>query len=118
MHPNHICPVCGEPTIGSCRCPRSDSECKNGHKWHTCIKHHTKVLGHSDHSIPGTGCTCLTSSLQVLKTNNKLTVAEQAILELLDGQSVQDIVGGTGMSVERAQEIKDLYYEILKKSEA
>ena len=33
-----FCPVCGSLYIIRCRCPRADSECNNGHKWHICVK--------------------------------------------------------------------------------
>jgi len=55
---NNLCPVCNQKSICSCRCMRSDSTCKNGHSWHTCIKHHVIVLGESDHSIDSFACTC------------------------------------------------------------
>ena len=53
------CPVCGEQAVTSCRCPRLDCFCKNGHSWHTCVKHQKIVLGESDHSRPTFECTCL-----------------------------------------------------------
>ena len=51
------CPICGQEAHIRCKCRRSDSTCKNGHKWHLCIEHKVPVLGHSDHSIPNQ-CTC------------------------------------------------------------
>ena len=33
--PENLCPVCGEKPVTTCRCWRSHSVCKNGHKWHT-----------------------------------------------------------------------------------
>jgi hypothetical protein len=55
-----ICPECGERAKMSCRCPRLDCECPNGHEWHTCVEHKVKVVGPSNHSEPkGMGwCTC------------------------------------------------------------
>jgi hypothetical protein len=53
------CPICEEEAIRTCRCFRSDSECKNGHKWHNCVVHHVKVPAHSDHSLPIEECTCI-----------------------------------------------------------
>lgn len=52
------CPVCGEEAIESCRCPKLDSVCKNGHEWHTCLKHQKIVIGSSDHSRPTFECSC------------------------------------------------------------
>lgn len=53
-----VCPQCGEKAVISCRCPRCDSSCKNGHSWHTCVKHGKKVMGQSDHSTNTFTCTC------------------------------------------------------------
>lgn len=52
------CPICNELAFSICKCFRHDSECKNGHTWHTCTIHKVKVLGKSDHSIPTMTCTC------------------------------------------------------------
>lgn len=52
------CPECGEKPEWGCRCPRHDSGCKNGHRWHTCTIHHVKVRGESDHSTDTFTCTC------------------------------------------------------------
>ena len=60
IHPEaKNCPICGEPSIDRCRCPRADSECKNGHKWHWCIVHLKIVIGHFDHSLSINICTCV-----------------------------------------------------------
>lgn len=53
------CPVCDSPSEGSCRCPRSDSSCANGHEWHLCFPCHKIVLSGSDHKLDITACTCL-----------------------------------------------------------
>lgn len=50
------CPVCGAEAYQMCRCFRRDSECKNGHEWHTCTVHHVKVSGASDHAVGGCSC--------------------------------------------------------------
>jgi hypothetical protein len=52
------CPICGEEKVASCRCPRCDSACKNGHSWHTCVVHGVTVIGKSDHALPTWTCTC------------------------------------------------------------
>jgi hypothetical protein len=52
------CPICGEEAVSRCKCFRSDSVCKNGHKWHKCSIHKNVVIGFSDHSLPITKCTC------------------------------------------------------------
>ena len=53
-----LCPVCGEKYVRRCKCPRSDSECSNGHSWHRCVKHGRIVMGRSDHGLPADACTC------------------------------------------------------------
>ena len=52
------CPICDSEVVGSCRCPRSDSECENGHSFHICVKHQVYVRGQSDHSTDTFSCTC------------------------------------------------------------
>lgn len=52
------CPVCGEKFIVTCRCPKRDSKCKNGHEWHICLAHNRIVVGPSDHSRPTDECSC------------------------------------------------------------
>ena len=52
------CPKCEKPAVQSCRCPRRDSECENGHQWHTCTVHKVIVEGGSDHSKDTFSCTC------------------------------------------------------------
>ena len=52
------CPVCNEKVECACTCIRADSECKNGHQWHTCTVHKVKVLGFSDHTLSTKICTC------------------------------------------------------------
>lgn len=52
------CPICEEPAQSSCRCFRSDSVCRNGHEWHTCLVHQKVSLGHAPHDIPSDVCTC------------------------------------------------------------
>lgn len=54
----NLCPVCSEPAVSNCRCPRRDSTCKNQHSWHTCTIHKCTVIGKSDHSKPINICTC------------------------------------------------------------
>lgn len=53
-----LCPTCGEKRTTTCRCPRSDSKCPNGHQWHLCTIHKKVVLGGSDHSTDTFTCTC------------------------------------------------------------
>jgi hypothetical protein len=57
------CPVCGEPPKGSCRCPRSDSQCVNGHNWALCFAHdQLKVVtlkpGADTHKVELGTCIC------------------------------------------------------------
>lgn len=53
----NLCPICKEPAVRTCKCPRLDSCCKNNHEWHFCPVHHDKVnLGESDHAK--SDCTC------------------------------------------------------------
>lgn len=53
-----FCPICNERAVLSCKCPRADSKCKNGHEWHICTVHGKVVLGRSDHSLATFTCTC------------------------------------------------------------
>jgi len=53
------CAVCGDTQEYGCKCPRSDRSCKNGHSWHTCVKHKKRVNGESDHTLDMSMCTCL-----------------------------------------------------------
>lgn len=55
----NLCPTCNEESTLTCRCPRRDSCCKNGHTWHTCTVHHVLVIGGSDHGTNTFSCTCL-----------------------------------------------------------
>ena len=73
------CPMCGKPSIITCRCFRADSICKNGHTWHICVKHHKIVLGHSNHSRPVTKCTCLDLNgvSTYLRENDNKQLAEE-----------------------------------------
>jgi len=52
------CPVCHEPAVVTCRCPLSDSKCKNGHEWHWCPVHRVVVMGASDHTGDTFRCRC------------------------------------------------------------
>ena len=52
------CPVCGEPSVSSCRCPCGEKRCKNGHTWHRCTIHDVCVIGAADHSKDTYRCTC------------------------------------------------------------
>lgn len=58
-----ICPICEEPATHWCRCPRSNTKCKNGHTWHYCTAHTPPkiVIGEHDHSKPlkFSTCTCV-----------------------------------------------------------
>ncbi len=38
------CPECGEKYVTSCRCPRSDRHCKNGHHWSRCLAHEKPIF--------------------------------------------------------------------------
>lgn len=57
-NPFDFCPTCGEQYISSCRCPKSDRFCPQGHHWHKCVKHNVIVVGQSDHSKPTFDCSC------------------------------------------------------------
>jgi hypothetical protein len=50
------CTICGENRILQCKCPRSDSECKNNHQWHHCTTHMIRVESKSDHGKGGCSC--------------------------------------------------------------
>ncbi len=56
----NACPICNQPAVLTCRCPRSDSECKNGHWWYCCLAHNEPriVLGKSDHGLDLMTCVC------------------------------------------------------------
>jgi len=55
----NCCPVCGEMSVGCCRCMKSDSQCASGHEWHRCLAHDKTVLGSSDHSMDTRACSCI-----------------------------------------------------------
>lgn len=55
---HRICPVCGEKSIGGCRCPLSDQTCSNGHHWYRCPIHGITLIGESDHSGNTMRCQC------------------------------------------------------------
>lgn len=56
---NSLCPVCGEPAKGSCRCMLGNKFCKNGHDWHHCPVHKGVILPGTGHGDPrGFGCHC------------------------------------------------------------
>ena len=55
--PSVNCPTCGQPYAVVARNFPRDMTCPNGHKWHTCPKHNTVVLGASKRNTI-TGCTC------------------------------------------------------------
>lgn len=42
------CPICKEPRILFCKCPISDSTCKNNHWWHKG-PNGEKVIGEGKH---------------------------------------------------------------------
>ena len=56
-----VCPICREGATHFCKCPKSDSTCKNGHEWHYCVAHDEikTVIGPSDHLKPVNECSCL-----------------------------------------------------------
>lgn len=55
------CPKCGSSNYSSCRCPKSDSTCRDcGYEWHYCLEHKCIVVGRSDHSRPTNECSCVT----------------------------------------------------------
>lgn len=45
-------PDCGAVVVNRCRCPRSDSTCAKGHKWHYSQRDGKRVVhaGHTSHS--------------------------------------------------------------------
>lgn len=51
------CPICNEPAILNCKCPKMGSKCKNRHSWHICTVHNSAVIGECDHSR--NNCTCI-----------------------------------------------------------
>lgn len=52
------CPICGEDATYSCKCPKLDSICRNGHEWHICLVHNKKVLGPYNHISSTMKCSC------------------------------------------------------------
>lgn len=42
------CPICGEKYIRTCKCPLSERDCPNGHRWHRCLVHKKTVIGEPD----------------------------------------------------------------------
>jgi len=54
----NLCPICGAPAKTTSKNSRKDSECKNGHQWHYCAKHHTLIAGKSDPSVKTYECIC------------------------------------------------------------
>lgn len=52
----NLCPICEQPGRTTCRCPRGDTECENGHRWHRCEVHRRVVIGESDHAKSGCSC--------------------------------------------------------------
>lgn len=55
----NTCPICGEPARMSCKCPVSDSLCKNNHRRHYCTVHQKVVKGKADHSRNTEDCNCV-----------------------------------------------------------
>lgn len=52
----NLCPICEQPGRNTCRCPRGDTACENGHHWHRCEVHRQVVIGESDHAKSGCSC--------------------------------------------------------------
>jgi len=52
------CPICDGEVTGRARNFQADSECENGHLFHTCVKHKVYVRGKSGPSSDSLGCTC------------------------------------------------------------
>lgn len=50
MTDDDYCTVCGAPVERRCRCVLGDRICPNGHHWHFCFDHGTRVESRSDHS--------------------------------------------------------------------
>lgn len=50
------CPICDSPARLICKCPRRDSECAFGHRWHWCLIHDVKIIAPGLHTV--TGCSC------------------------------------------------------------
>lgn len=44
------CPICNSKIIASCRCPRQDRKCENGHETHYSLYHRKWHVGPSNHS--------------------------------------------------------------------
>ena len=54
-----LCPACGGEAVATCKCPRNDTWCEQGHQWHRCPVHNKTVMGNSHGLGVGiNGCTC------------------------------------------------------------
>jgi len=75
------CPVCKEKSVTTCRCPKADKTCPNGHHWHLCLAHGDPklVIGESDHSKDTMACSCI-------KEDDEITPGERFIYEWQYGQ--------------------------------
>lgn len=100
------CPVCGEPAKMRCKCPRVDSTCANGHKWHFCMFHKKVVLGESDHSKPTFDCSCPPGEQETEQAVEKFTEED---FERIRNYSDKTVVGPVRFEV-LAESIK-LYME-------
>lgn len=64
----NLCPLCGGRAVLSCKCPRQDSKCANGHWWHYCIaeehREPVKLIGQITHAQPTFACCCPAKPIQ------------------------------------------------------
>lgn len=58
------CPMCGGIATRTCKCPRGEKTCVNGHTWHRCTVHNVVVEGRSDHTRNIDECTCRPLSVE------------------------------------------------------
>lgn len=95
------CPECGEEAETTCRCPRRDSVCKNGHEWHTCFVHKVIVVGQSDHRKSITSCTCK----KALLSNDQIAkIASKALLVSNNASMMRSLIHDTDETCLRAIE--------------
>lgn len=69
------CPICDKPAVITCKCPRMDSKCENGHDWHKCPVHFKIVVGQSNHQSKECSCQKAvypTNELRWLRRDNHL----------------------------------------------
>lgn len=80
----NVCPLCGENYERRCKCPLACKECKNGHKWHTCVVHNNLVMGEADHSLPTYRCRCMIGDTEA----GKYTITPKAEVDRCVGEGI------------------------------